>query len=186
MALCRAILEHLDRLGVPGEVRDRNGPVRKDEVEIRVEIEVRPCGAPAGEGVPEGGREACPNIREGRACERRGLAEIDGVALPARVADEEVGAAVARVVGSRDSHAGVGIRNSCARSPLLEAKAEPRRVRLRASGPGDVLVEPVRIAVVGDVQVRAPVAVEVREDGAEAVIEASSFEPGVNSDLAEA
>src|SRR5207245_7241830 len=67
LALCRAILEHLDRLGVPGEVRDRNGPVREDEVEIRVETEVWPCGPPAGEGMPEGGREACPHIRAASA-----------------------------------------------------------------------------------------------------------------------
>ena len=78
--LCGAILEHLDRLGVPGEVRDRNGAVGEYQVGVAVEVEVGPRRSPAGERLSEGGLETGPSVGERRAvlhrrqtCEHRVL-----------------------------------------------------------------------------------------------------------------
>src|SRR5439155_10029834 len=72
-------------------------------------------------------------------------------------------------------------RDGCA---LLEAEAEPGRIRLPPARPGDVLVQPVRVTVVGDVEIEPPVAVEVGEDCTEAVVEPRGLEACLNADLA--
>ena len=52
-----------------------------------------------------------------------------------------------------------GSATPAADGALLEAEAEPGRIRLRAAGPGDVDVELVRILVVRDVEVGTAVAI---------------------------
>ena len=89
--------------------------------------------------------------------------------LVAGVGHEQVVAAVAVVVGGRDAHPGIPVGDALGRRALLEAEAEPGRVGLHASRPRDVLVQLVRILVVGDVEVGPPVAVVVREHRSEAV-----------------
>ena len=83
------------------------------------------------------------------------------MALAARVGDEQVGTPVTVEVRGRDTHPCTRVghaRDGCA---LFESKAEPGRIGLLPSGPGDVLVQPVRVAVVGHVEIGSPVAVEV-------------------------
>ena len=63
----------------------------------------------------------------------------------------------------RDTHARKRIGHAFRRAALLEAEAETGRVGLRAAGPGHVLVELVRVLVVCDVEIGAPVAVVVEE-----------------------
>ena len=103
----------------------------------------------------------------------RRLAAVDRVRLPAGVGDEEVGAAVAVVVAAGDPHPAVRVghaRPDAARS----SKRKPRPAGSASAPPGhgDVLVQPVRVRVVGEVDVEVAVAVEVREDDAEPVLEA--------------
>ena len=185
-ALCGPVLEHLDRLRVPAKVPDRDRAVGEDEVRIAVEVEVAPGDAPARERTAEGGGEAGASVGKRGAVPARRQPVQDRVLLAARVADEEIGQAVAVRVGVRNAHAGVRIGGARAGGPLLEAEAEPGRVCPDAARPGDVLVQPVRILVVGDVQVEAAVSVEIREDGAEGVVEAGHFEACLTSDLAKA
>ncbi len=180
------ILEQLDRLGVPGQVGDGNRAVREDEVGIAVEVEVGPRGPPAREGAAERGGEPRPPVGEGRPVPPRRQAVQDGVLLAAGVADEEIGQPVPVGVGVRDAHACVRIGGAGAAGSLLEAEAEPGGVCLRATGPGDVLVEPIRILVVRDVEVEPAVPVEVGEDRSEAVVEPGGFEARLTTDLAEA
>src|SRR5712691_5127221 len=106
------------------------------------------------------------------------------MALAARVRDEQVGTPVTVEVRSRDTHPRIRVghaRDGCA---LLEAEAEPRRIGLPPAGPGDVLVQPVRVTVVGDVEIEPPIAVEIGEDCTEAVIEPRGLEACLNADLA--
>src|SRR5438105_4429689 len=105
--------------------------------------------------------------------------------LVASVRDDEVTAPVPVVIGARDAHPGVRIGHAFGRRPLLEPEAEPRRVGPRAARPRDVLVQAIRILVVRHVQVDPAVPVEVREHGAEAVVEAGRLEPGLPADLTE-
>ena len=73
---------------------------------------------------------------------------------------------------------------SC-RATLLEPESELSRIGLGASGPGDVLVELVRIRVVRDVQVEPSVAVEISEHRSEAVTDLSPLDAGCARDFAE-
>src|SRR2546430_13663486 len=75
-------------------------------------------------------------------------------------------------------------RHARAGCALLEAEAESRRIGLPAAGPGDVLVEPVRVTVVGDEEIGPPVAVEIGEDCTEAVVEPRGLEACLDADLA--
>ena len=104
--------------------------------------------------------------------------------LPPRVGDEEIRTAVAGEVRSRDSHSRIRVGNARDGRALLEAEAETGRIRFLPSGPGDVLVEPVWIPVVGEVEIGPAVAVEIREDGAETVIEPCRLETCLDADLA--
>ena len=97
------------------------------------------------------------------------------------VGHEQVGAAVPAVVGGSDSHSGVGIADARARCSLLEAEAEPRS---GSPGCGNVQVEPVRVGVVRDVEIEAPIVVHVGEHGPEAVLDAG-VDTGLLADLPE-
>ena len=90
--------------------------------------------------------------------------------LLVRVRDDEVGAAVAAVVGGSDPHPGARVGDPDARGALLEAEAEAERILRGTTGVGDVEVEPVRVGVVRDVEIEPAVAVDVAEDGAEPVL----------------
>ena len=106
------------------------------------------------------------------------------MALAARVRNEQVGAPVTVEVRGRDAHPRIRIghpRDGCA---LLEAEAEPRGIGLPPARPSDVLVQPVRITVVRDVEIGPPVAVEIGEDCTEAVVEPRGLEACLNADLA--
>ena len=109
----------------------------------------------------------------------------DGVRLSTGVRHEKVEPAVAVVVAGRDAHSGVRIVDSLRGATLLEAEAEPFGVSGGPTGPGNVLVELIRVFVVGDVQVGPPVSVVVREQRAEAVAELSRLEPRLDPDFAE-
>src|SRR2546428_12202300 len=108
------------------------------------------------------------------------------MALAPRVRDEQVGAPVTIEVRGRDTHSRIRIGHARAGCALLEAEAEPRRIGLPPARPGDVLVQPVRITVVGDEEIDPPIAVEIGEDCTEAVIEPRGLEACLNADLAEA
>src|SRR5581483_12127249 len=97
--------------------------------------------------------------------------------LAAIVRDEEIGPAVLAVVLGGNAHAGVRVCDSPRLAGLDEVEAEPS-ARL-------VQVEPVRVEVVGDVEVWAPVAVHVREHSAEAVVEPGSVDPGLDRNFLE-
>src|SRR5829696_648218 len=169
------VLEHLDPLGVAREAGDGDGAVREHEVEISVEVEVDPRDAPAGEVLAECLSKVRPRVGEGLA----GCAPVHRMELPARVRHEQVLAAVAAVIGGGDPHARVRVVDALRPGPLLEFEAE-RRPRT-----AHVQVEPVRVEVVRDVKIEAPVTVCVREDGAEAVVDLRLLEPGLAPDLAE-
>src|SRR5204863_1293652 len=68
---------------------------------------------------------------------------------------------------------------------LLEAEAEPCRIGLLPARPGDVLVEPVGVTVVGDVEIGGTIAAEIGEHGTEAVVESRGLEACLDADLAE-
>src|SRR5437660_5128127 len=106
------------------------------------------------------------------------------MALAARVRDEQVGTPVTVEGRSRDTHPRIRVRHARDGCALLEAETEPRRVRLPPARPGDVLVQPVRVTVVGDEEIGPPVAVEIGEDRTEAVVEPRSLEACLNADLA--
>ena len=180
-----AVLEHLHRLRIPSQVPDGDRAVGEHEIRVAIEVEVGPGRAPAGERAAERGGDAGPAVGERRAVLPRRLAGEDGVPLAARVADEEVRKPVAVDVRVGDPHARVRVCGAGAAGTLLEAEAEPGRIRSGAAGPGDVLVQPVRVFVVGDVEVEAAVAVEIGEDRTERVIEPRRLEPGLPSDFAE-
>ena len=105
--------------------------------------------------------------------------------LVARVRDEDVGPSVAGEVLRRDPHARVRVGDVLTFRDVLEAEAEVLGIRVGATLQRDVLVELVRIRVVRDVQVEAPVAVEVREDRSEAVRDLRPLDARRSSDLAE-
>ena len=102
-----------------------------------------------------------------------------------RVRDEQVLPAVGVEVARGDAHARVPVRHAFLRAALDEPEAEPRGIRLRATGPGDVPVQPVRVEVVGDVEVAAAVPVVVGEHGPETVLDPCPLDPRLPSDLAE-
>ena len=137
-----------------------------------VAVEIDPGVAPAGEVRAEGRGEARARVCE-RARRLRWRAPEDGVRLAARVADEQVGAAVAVVVGAGDAHAGVRVGDAVRARARRRGGSRAPWVGLRAARPGDVHVQAVRILVVGDVEVGPAVAVDVREHRAEAVLDAS-------------
>ena len=161
------VREDLERRSVLRQIRDRDGAVRQDEVEPAVVREVDPGVAPAGCVGSDCRREDGADVRERRA---RGRLER-GVALAARVRHEEIGAAVAGVVLGGDAHAGVRVGDAGRAAFLDEVEAE-RAARL-------VDVQPVRVEVVGDVEVGPAVAVHVGEHGAEAVIDVLRLDPGL-------
>ncbi len=111
-------------------------------------------------------------LRRPVPAERRGR-------LAARIRDEQP------PVARRDAHAGERIGNAGLASPLLEAEAQPGRIRLGPARPGDVDVELVWILVVGDVHVGTPVAVHVHELHAEPVPEGARLEARGNARLVE-
>ena len=84
------------------------------------------------------------------------------------VGHEEVGTTVGAEVLRRDPHARAAVGDSPGAPCLHEVEAE------RAAG--DVQVQPVRVEVVRDVEVGPPVAVQVSEDGAEAVVDVCSLD----------
>src|SRR6476646_11623496 len=123
-----------------------------------------------------------PRIEEGgRSCTRSMSKE--GVRLSTGIRHEEVEAAIAVVVTRRDAHPGVRIVDSLRGATLLEAEAEPFRVSGGPTGPGNVLVELVRVLVVRDVQVGPSVSVVVREQRAEAVPEIRRLEARLYADF---
>src|SRR6476646_7858222 len=125
-----------------------------------------------------------PRIEEGgRSCTRSMSKE--GVRLSTGVRHEEVEPAIAVVVARRNAHSGVRIVDSLRGATLLEAEAEPFGVSGGPTGPGNVLVELIRVLVIGDVQVRPSVSVVVREQRAEAVPKVSRLEPRLHPDFAE-
>ena len=107
------------------------------------------------------------------------------MALTSEVRHEEIGAHVPVVVAARDAHACPRVGHVRLGRDFLEAEAEMRRIGLRATGPGDVLVEAIRLGVVREVDVQVVVEVDVREHDAEAVGELHDLEPGFGADLAE-
>ena len=144
-----------------------------------------PGHSPAGERSVERLRHLGPRVHErGRACGQR-LVAVHGMRLAAGIADEEVAAAVAVVVRHGDAHSRVRIGHAGACRALVEPETEPRRVRVRAARPGDVLVHLVRVGVVGDVQVEVTVAIEIGEDGSQPVPEPRRLDAGVHPDLPE-
>src|SRR5439155_20507779 len=180
------VLQDLNRLRVPLEIRDRYPAVGEHEIGMAVQVEVDPGSPPSGERPAERRRERRSVVLERRTGRDGLLPGVDRMALTTRVRAEEIGAPVTVEVGGRDPHPRVRIRHAGARRALFESKAEPGRVGLPSAGPRDVLVQPIRVAVVGDVEIRSPVAVEVGEDSTEAVVEPRGFEPGLNAELAEA
>ncbi len=102
--------------------------------------------------------------------------------MSARVRHEEIGALVGAVVGGRDPHARVRVRHAFSSCALPELKVEPGLARLPRPA---VHVEPVRVEVVGDVEIEASVTVDVREQGSQPMVERSALEPGLASDLTE-
>ena len=180
----KQVLEDLDPLGVPPEVRDRDVAVDEHEIEVRVVVEVRPGGAPAGRALEVDPRVRS-YVRERRIVGVGRIRPVEGVALAARVRDEDVGAPVGVPVADRHAHAGVRVGHACGGRPLLEAEAEAGRVGGDAAGPGHVLVEAIRVRVVREVNVEITVTLEIGEHDAEAVAEAHDLEPGLAADLAE-
>ena len=127
-------------------------------------------------------RSSRTSVYDGSFVVRR-IAAKHAVHLTACVGDEQVGAAVAVVVTGRHPHARARVGDPRCRSTLFEAEPELGRVGLGASRPGDVLVQTVRVGVVGDVQVEVRVPVEIREQRSQPVREAGDLEPGVLPDL---
>jgi len=113
------VLEHLNRPCVTGEVLDRDLAVREHEVEVAVVVQVDPRVAPAGQVPAEGGDEGLARVGEAAQ-----TGAVDRMGLAARVRDEEVGAAVARVVGRRDAHPGVRVGDAVARALLDQPEPE--------------------------------------------------------------
>src|SRR4029078_5673091 len=107
------------------------------------------------------------------------------VGLSTGVRHEEVEAAIAVVVTGRDAPSGVRILDSLRGATLLEAEAEPFGVSGGPTRPGNVLVELIRVFVVGHVQVGPSVSVVVREQRTEAVPEIRRLEPRLYADFAE-
>ena len=134
--------------------------------------------------VPSAGHERRARARERRRTRLR-HANVRRRRLVTGVGHEQVVPPVAVVVGRRDAHPGIPVGDALGGRALLEAEAEPGRVGLHAAGPRDVLVQLVRILVVGDVEVGPPVAVVVREHRSEAVAEVRRLETRSDADLAE-
>src|SRR4029453_19010781 len=120
-----------DRFGVVAQVGDRDVAVGEHEVEVGVAVEVDPGVAPAGER--RRGHEVVPGV--GVALPGR-LAPVHGVALAPRVRDEQVGVAVAVVVGGGDPHAGVGVVGAGVLGHVPQAEAEAVGIGGGASRPG--------------------------------------------------
>src|SRR5207247_499677 len=70
-------------------------------------------------------------------------------------------------------------------SAPLEAAPEPGGIGLRATGPGHVLVELIRVLVIRDVEIGATVVVVVQEHGAEPVPRRCGLEARLDPDLPE-
>ncbi len=183
--LCGAVLERLRHLGVLREIRERHVAVGDDDVDVRVEIEVGPRDAPA-RSREQVRAEDEPLVGEGRRRKLGVPRPEHAVALPPEVRHEEIRADVPVVVAAGDAHARTGVGHARLGRDFLEAEAEPRRIGLLAAGPGDVLVEAVRLGVVREVDVQVVVEVDVGEHDAEAVGELHDLEPGFGADLTEA
>ena len=173
--------DHLHRAGVLLQARDRDPAGRDHEIRPARVRQVGERVAPAREVGSECRVEVGPRARE----RGRGRPRERGRRLVARVGDEQVERTAFGAVDG-DAHAGVRIRHPRCGGAVLEAEAEPRRVRLRSARPRDVDVELVRILVVRDVEVGTSVAVDVQEGRAEAVREAGRLETCLDPDLAEA
>ena len=153
---------------------------------MAVQVEIDPGNRPAGERLAKRRRERTVDVVERRSGGEWRLPGVDRMPLAARVRDEQIGAAVTVEIRSRDTHPRIWVGHARAGCALLEAEAEAGRIGLPPARPGDVLVQPVRVTVVGDVEIGPPVAVEVGEDCTEAVIEPRRLEASLNADLAEA
>ena len=154
--------EYLDRLRIRVEIRDRDSPVGEDQVEVPVEVEVSPGSAPAGEGRVERLGKVRPGIRK---VGTRPTAPENAVQLAVRIGDEEIRSPIAARIGGGDAHARVSVGHAEGCAPLLEAEPEAATGR-------DVQVEPVRIEVVGDIEIDATVTVDVGEHRAEPMLHA--------------
>ena len=141
-----------------------------------VEVEVRPGDTPAGRP-GEARPELAAHVGPRRRVLVRRNAAVRGVDLAPRVRHEEVRQAVVVVVGGGDAHARARVGDPGGGRALLEAKADARWIGLGPARPRNVLVQAVRVRVVREVEVEVAVAVDVRQHGAEAVLEARDLEP---------
>ena len=182
-ALRGQVQERVDALAVRDHARNGNLAVHEDKVGVCVEVEVAPAHSPARRPA-QVGAEVVAHVVIGRIVLVRRLAAKGAVGLSASVGHEEVRAPVPVVVRSRDAHPAAGIGDTGSRRPLLEPKAEPGRVGARPARPGNVLVEPVGVRVVGDEDVEVAVQLEIREQHAEAVLEADDLETRFSPHLA--
>ena len=183
---CAHVLEHLNRLRVPREIGHRDSAVGEHQVGIAVQVEVDPGRAPAGERLAKRWFERCSNVGERRPGGEGLLSAVDRMRLSAGIRDEQVGVSVTVEVRSRDTHPRIRVGHAGDGCALLEAEAETRGIGLLPARPRDVLVQPVRVAVVGDVQIGPAVTVEVGEDRPEAVIEPRGLEARLNAHLPKA
>ncbi len=144
---------------------------------MAVEVEVGPRDAPAGERRVERRGEVGPRVREVDARRRRSRK------TPWSWRCE----LVTKRSGRPSPLASAAATPMPAFSSATPASA-PRSSKRKPSGAlgRDVQVEPVRVEVVGDVEVEAAVAVDVGEHRAEAVLDRARLDAGLGSDLAEA
>ena len=105
--------------------------------------------------------------------------------LPASVRHEEVCPPVEAVVGRGDSHARVGVGGTLPARPLTEPEIEVARTCFPYTSDPVVQVEPVRVEVVGDVEVEASVPVDVGEHRPQAVVDRCTLQPGSAAHLPE-
>ncbi len=105
--------------------------------------------------------------------------------LSAPVGHEQVGEPVVVEVAVRDAHPRVRVRHAGLGRELLEAEADPCGIGFRAPRPGNVVVEAVGFRVVRDIEVEVAVAIEVGEQGAQAVLEADDLQSGLGAHLLE-
>ena len=151
--------EHAHGLGVAAEVRHRDRARGEHELRAAGVREVDPRGAPAGEAGAERPVELGARVREAsrarsgrRPTARRASSSRTGV--PSR---------------RRDAHARERVGDAVAPRRAPRSGSRARRVGRRAARPRHVHVEVVGVLVVRHVEVGAAVAVDVREERAEAV-----------------
>ena len=156
--------------GVLADVRDGNAAVGEGKL-------LRPTVAKVDPGVAPAGRIGANVEQLAHVGESLTVAPVGGVSLAPRVRHVEIGPAVAVDVVGCDPHTRVWVGDAVGARDVDEVEAE-RATWL-------VQVEPVRVLVVGHVEIGAAVTVHVDELGSEAVVVRLRVETDCRPDVAE-